>query len=172
MAAVISALVLAGSACGLPVRVDTLEPGFDGTRIVRMRGNVLPTPLRGGGEMELNVERVERPGQEPEHALLVEVGSPNLRLREGERLLLMVDGDTMWVDRDSLAGPWTRFDRSVGEQARYPVEEAALRRLLAGRAVQVSVRAAAWWERRALSPGNLATIRSFVERHVPVQTAP
>ena len=64
--------------CAVPTRVDTLGPDFDGTRTVRMRGNVLPTPVDGIGAIELNAERVERADSSLRFALLVEVRAEGL----------------------------------------------------------------------------------------------
>lgn len=153
-------------ACGIPTRVDTLGPDFDGKRTIRLRGNLLPTPLGGIGAIELNAERIERPEQPAEYALLVEVRGEKLRIREGQSLRVMIDGDTVALARDSLARSWPRVDPTIEEQARYAVADSVLRRFGRAAEVRIAVRGAGWWERRRLSPENLETLRTFAERYL------
>lgn len=159
------------AACGVRTQVDTLGPDFEGQRTVRMRGNVLPTPVDGIGAIELNAERVERPEQPPAFALLVEVRAEGLAIRPGMSLRLILDGDSLALARDSTVTTWPRVDPSVREQARYPAADSVMRRLAAAEDVRIALRGAAWWERRRLSAANLQTLRDFVERHVPPDSA-
>lgn len=154
------------AACGVATRVDTVGPVFDGTRWLRMRGNVLPTPVDGIGAIELNAERVERTEQPVEYALLVEVRAQGLRIRPGRSLRLVVDGDTIMLARDSLATSWPRVDPTVQEQARYFASDTVMLRLGGAREARMAVRGAGWWEARRLSAENLETLRNFVRLHV------
>lgn len=160
----IAALVLAG-ACAVPTRVDTLGPDFDGARTVRLRGNVLPTPVGGVGAIELNAERVSRPERPHEYALLVEVRAEGLRIRPGRSLRLMLGPDTILLARDSLVEAWPRLDPSVQEQARYPAPDSLLRRLATASEVRMAVRGG-WWEQRRVPAENLEVLGGFVRLYV------
>lgn len=171
--AAVAALLVAVAACAVPTRIDMRGPDFDGARTTRLRGNVLPTPVGGIGAMELNAERVTRPEQPSEYALLVEMRVDGLRIRQGNSLRLTLDGDTVLVARDSLATSWTRLDPTVQEQARYPAPDSLLQRLARSRDVSVAVRGAGWWESRRLTPRNLDALRGFTALHVtPDSVAP
>jgi hypothetical protein len=168
---VIAGLLLCAG-CGVATRIDTIGPGFDGTRIVRMRGNVLPSPVGGVGPIELNAEWVERREQPSEFALLVEVHSDELRIRAGESLRLVLDGDTFGLRRDSATTSWPRLDPTVGEQARYVTTDSLLLRLAGAQDTRVTVRGAAWTEQRRLSQRNLEAIRSCIDEHVVLEAEP
>jgi hypothetical protein len=159
------------AACGVATRVDLLGPDFEGTRTLRMRGNVLPTPVDGIGAIELNAERVERPERPHEYALLVEVRAEGLRIRPGHSLRLVMDGDTIALARDSVATSWPRVDPTVQEQARYATPDSVMLRLGAAEAVRIGVRGAGWWEARRLSAENLETLRGFVRLYVTPDSA-
>jgi hypothetical protein len=160
------------AACAVPVRVDTLGPDFEGARTVRLRGNVMPTPVAGIGPIELNAERIARPEQPNEYALLVEVRADGLRIRAGESLRLALDGDTVLLARDTLATTWPRLDPTVQEQARYPAPDSVLRRLATARDAAVEVRGAGWWEKRRPSAENLEVLRGFVALYVVPDSVP
>lgn len=167
----IAALLLLG-ACGVRAQVSTFGPDFEGARTLRMRGNVLPTPVNGIGAMELNAERVERPEQPFEYALLVEVRAEDLRIRSGASLRLEIDGETLLLTRDSAETSWPRVDPTVQEQARYPTADSVMLRLAAAREARVAVRGSGWWEERRLSPANLEALRGFVTMYVPQDSVP
>lgn len=131
-----------------------------------MRGNVLPTPVNGMGAIELNVERTEMRDQPPIFALLVEVHAEGLRIRPGESLRLVLDGDSLAFVRDDAVRSWPRMDPTVREQARYASTDSVLLRLASAEEVRLNVRGAAWTEHRRLSEANLAAIREFVAEHV------
>lgn len=160
------AAVLLCAGCGVATRVETLGPDFDGTRTVRMRGNVLPTPLNGMAAIELNVERTDVRDQPPAFALLVEVHAEGLRIRSGESLRLVLDGDTLAFARDDAIRSWPRTDPTVREQARYASSDSVLLRLASAEEVRLNLRGAAWTEHRRLSEANRAAIREFVAEHV------
>lgn len=146
--------------------MDERGPDFDGTRTLRMRGNLVPTPTGGVAAIEFNAERRERPGEPFEHALLVEVRGEALRIRPGPSLHLILEGDTLELERDGAATAWLRVDPSVTEQARYPASDSVMLRLAAAPAVEVGVRAGGWWERRRLSDRNLRVLREWVTAQV------
>lgn len=159
-------LCLLLAACAVPLRVDQRGPDFDGTRTLRMRGNVVPTPMGGVATLELNAERRERPGEPFHHALLVEVRGEALRIRPGASLHLILGGDTLELTRDSTTTAWLRVDPSVTEQARYPASDSVMLRVAAAPAVEFGVRAGGWWERRSLSARNLEVLREWVAAQV------
>jgi hypothetical protein len=117
--------------------------------------------------MELNVERVDRGDAAPEFALLVEIHTGSVRIRQGASLQIAVDGDSLVLDLDAQARSWWSSSPVRGEQARYPCDPALLRRLGAADTVSIVVLGTAWRERRALSPRNLAALQSFIVEHVP-----
>lgn len=157
------------AACSVPTRVETLGPDFDGARTVRLRGNVLPTPLGGIGSIELNAERISRPEQPNEYALLVEVRAEGLRIRPGRSLRLTLGADTILLARDSLVDAWPRLDPSVQEQARYPAPDSLLRRLATASEVGMAVRGG-WWEQRRVPGENVEVLRDFVRLYVTADT--
>jgi hypothetical protein len=160
--------VLLLAACAPPYRVLVLQPGFDGTRIHRMQGNVLGGGARVAPQVELNLERVDAPEQAPQlFALLEYSGSDWLAIPQGPSLTLVVDGDTM-----RLEGPGSAPHRTVlhghtaYELARYPIEPEQAQRLAAGSAGGLVVRGGAGSVRRSLTERNFANLRAFAERHV------
>lgn len=159
-------LLLLGVGCGVPARVETLAPRFDGTRVVRLRGNLLPTPATASGGLELNVERVDRRDQEPEFALLLGLHTDRVRVRPGESLLLLIGRDSVALRRDLRVPEWDHLEGPVREQARYPCDAELLRRLADASEARIVVAGAAWRERRRLSAGNLAAIQRFVREEV------
>lgn len=166
------ALLLLG-ACAVAVEVDRFGPDFDGSIATRMRGNVLPTPIEGIGAIELNAERVTWTERPNDYALLVEVRAQGLRIRPGQSLRLVTDGDTVLLARDSTATHWPRVDPTIEEQARYPASDTLMRRVAGADGVQLAVRGAGWWEERRLSPENLEVLREFVHLYVrPDSVAP
>jgi hypothetical protein len=119
--ATLAALLLAG--CAPEFRVQVLQPGFDGSRTVRMEGNALDGGARVTPRVELNLERVDEPEREPRLYALVQYTGPSwLSVPDGPTLTLVVDGDTL-----RLAGPGSVRDRTVLhghtalERARYPI---------------------------------------------------
>lgn len=161
------------AACAVPLRVDTRGPDFQGVKTVRLRGNVLPTPVNGIGAIELNAERREIPGEPFEYALLVEVRAEGLRIREAESLRLALGGDTVLLRRDSTITVWPRVDPTVREQARYAAPDSVMMRLAAASEARIAVRGAGWWERRRLSDENLAVLRRWAQAYVrPDSVAP
>lgn len=159
----IAALGVMLAACAVPVRVETLGPDFQERTVVRMRGNVLPTPVHGIGAIELNPERVEQPQEPMGYALLVEVRTEGLRIRDGESLRLVTGGDTLRLTRDSEAESWPHLDPTVREQARYPVSDSVMLRLAAASDVTVAVQGAARWEVRRLAGEALERVRRWVQ---------
>lgn len=155
-------LALLLTACVPAVREETVEAGFDGTRTVRLRGNLLPASRTSAGDLELNVERTVRPTRPDVYALLVESYIDGLRIREEAPLVVTFGSDTLRLLRDGRTRSWSPVAPGVREQARYPAEEADLRRLAGGRGVEISIRGAAWTERRSLSDRNLRAIREFL----------
>ena len=156
-------------ACAVPLRVDQRGPDFDGTRTLRMRGNLVPTPVNGMAALEVNAERRERPGEYFQHALLIEVRGEALRMRQGPSLQLMIGGDTVELVRDSTVTSWLRVDPTVSEQARFPASDSVMLRLASADAAEVAVRAAGWWERRRLSPRRwLLRLRPRQLRRLPL----
>lgn len=167
-------LVVAGLvACAVPTRVDVRGPDFQGVTATRLRGNVLPTPPTGIGAIELNAERLERPEEPFEYALLVEVRAEGLRVQNGESLEVVVGRDTVRLTRDSTATFWARVDPTVREQARYPAPDSLLMRLASASDVLIAVRGAGWWERRRLSDANRAVLSRWAQVYVrPDSVAP
>src|SRR5690606_15755431 len=137
----------------------TFGPDFQGVETIRLRGNVLPTPVGGIGAIELNAERRERPEQPFAYALLVEVRGEGLKIRGGESLRVMIGDDTVALRRDSAVTSWPRVDPTVREQARYPTPDSVMMRLAAAPQVRIAVAGAARWERRRLSDENLGVLR-------------
>lgn len=151
------------AACAVPVRVETLGPDFTERTVVRMRGNVLPTPVHGIGAIELNPERIEHPLEPMQYALLVEVRAEGLRIRDGESLQLVLDGDTLRFERDLDIESWPALDPTVREQARYPVSDTVMVRLAGAQEVLVGVWGAARWEVRRLAGEPQERVRRWVQ---------
>jgi hypothetical protein len=161
-------LLLAGCAPGF--RVDTLEPGFDGTRTHRSRGNVLPGR---NPAVELNLERVEFLRGEATFFLLVEVTGANPpQVREGETLTLAVDGEALRIS--GRPGEVRRDNDGIQavESVRYPVAAALLQRLAGAEQVSLTLRGGAYRLERALAPRNLEHLRTFVEGYVTTSPPP
>lgn len=168
----LAALGLLFAACAVPVRVETLGPDFTERTIVRMRGNVLPTPVHGIGAIELNPERIEHPLEPMAYALLVEVRAEGLRIRDGESLRLVLDGDTLRFERDPDVESWPALDPTVREQARYPVSDSVMVRLAAAEEVTVAVQGAARWEVRRLAGEPHERVRRWVQVYGVVAPTP
>jgi len=166
-------LAVGAAACAVPTRVDVRGPDFQGVTATRLRGNVLPTPPTGIGAIELNAERLERPEEPFEYALLVEVRAEGLRVQNGESLEVVLGRDTVRLTRDSTTTFWARVDPTVREQARYPAPDSLLMRLASAPDVVVAVRGAGWWERRRLSEENRAVLSRWAQVYVrPDSVAP
>ena len=157
------------AACAPPFQILTLQPGFDGTRIYRTTGNILAGGAQIHPQVELNLERVDFPRNDPAYYAVVEyTGSTWLHIGDGATLALQLDGET-----STLGGPGSEEERrvlhgtSVNERARYPLTADEVARIAGAQTGEVTVLGRAGSVRRPLTQQNLRNLHRFLEQYGP-----
>lgn len=157
--------------CGCLPRYQVERHGdeFQGVEIVRMDGNVLADPDRGGEWIELNAEVSKARRAAPAYLLRVVYrdAARDLRIPAGESLVLLVDGEPIPLRGTGSRGSrQTHVGRGIREEARYPVRADLLRRLAGAKAVRMRVVGSREYVERTFSAANLQNFKTFVAEHL------